>query len=201
MPRYYIIVVIFLLYSCCDAFFSHKYAKSVENKPKYCCTMKNPIEISSSTSKLVNSLLLTSILTILPCSLAARADEVGNIGEYESTAATKTSSKMNMATFLTQLESGSFNRVVFKGINPKYLEAYTKNGDMYLVEEGFPSYDDPKSPSGPAQVIAKVQHTPNVICQQDISDAMSKLAAKSQAYEMRPMLSHNPYPKEFEYKP
>lgn len=53
---------------------------------------------------------------------------------------------LNFNLFLTELEAGKFNRVVFQGINPSSLIAYTVSGESYLVQEGFPSYDDPRSP-------------------------------------------------------
>jgi len=56
------------------------------------------------------------------------------------------SSKLSFTSFLTQLDSGRFNRVVFQGINPKSLIAYTSAGEMFLVQDGFPAFDDPKSP-------------------------------------------------------
>jgi len=65
-------------------------------------------------------------------------------------------------TFLQELEDGKIKKVIFVGINPSYLQAYDSSGNTYEVKQGFPSYNDPKSPSGPAQVIAKVQHTPGI---------------------------------------
>ena len=112
---------------------------------------------------------------------------------------TETSKSISFSTFLEDLESDKISKVEFVGINPTFCRAYYKaEGVMVEVREGFPSFDDPKSPSGPAQAIAKIQHTPGVVCVQDISDALS-LSSKRKAIisEPRPMLSHNSYPKEF----
>jgi len=75
--------------------------------------------------------------------------------------------------FVTALDNGEIKRVVFKGIRPEFCLAYFKDGTVATVKEGFPSFDDPKSPSGPAQAIAKVQHTPGVVCEQDIADVLA----------------------------
>eukprot|EP01036_Dinobryon_divergens_P024948 gene24947-33443_t len=103
----------------------------------------------------------------------------------------------SFSTFLNDLESDKISKVEFVGINPTYCRAYYKTGDLVEVREGFPSIDDPKSPSGPAQAIAKVQHTPGVVCVQDISDALSLSSRRKLIAEPRPMLSHSSYPKEF----
>ena len=58
--------------------------------------------------------------------------------------------------FVQSLDNGEVNKVVFQGINPTYATAYYKNGEVFVVKEGFPYYNDPLSPSGPAQAIAKV---------------------------------------------
>ena len=59
--------------------------------------------------------------------------------------------------FLKSLDDGSISKVVFNGINPKSVTAYFKDGDVVTVgeAEGFPAVDDPLSPSGPTQVIAR----------------------------------------------
>jgi hypothetical protein len=103
----------------------------------------------------------------------------------------------SFSTFLNDLESDKISKVEFVGVNPTYCRAYYKTGDLVEVREGFPSIDDPKSPSGPAQAIAKVQHTPGVVCVQDISDALSLSSRRKLISEPRPMLSHSLYPKEF----
>ncbi len=97
--------------------------------------------------------------------------------------------------FLVDLDEGKISRVVFKGINPKSLVATYKSGAEELVSSGFP-VEDPRGPSGAAQVIARVQHAPGVVCMQDVSELMSK-SSKRRA-EMRPMLSHAAYPAEFD---
>lgn len=105
---------------------------------------------------------------------------------------------VSFSTFLNDLESDKISKVVFVGINPTYCRAYYKSGNLVVeVRDGFPSIDDPKSPSGPAQAIAKVQHTPGVVCVQDISDALSLSSRRKSISEPLPMLSHSSYPKEF----
>lgn len=38
------------------------------------------------------------------------------------------------------------------------------------MRQGFPSFDDPLSPSGPAQVLAKVKSVPGVLWEFDTAD-------------------------------
>ena len=101
--------------------------------------------------------------------------------------------------FVQNLDHGDISKVVFEGINPTYLTAYYKTGEVSVVKDGFPYYNDPLSPSGPAQAIAKVQHTPGVICQQDISDVLmkSKTRKSKDVPIIKPMLQHSAYPKSF----
>lgn len=44
-----------------------------------------------------------------------------------------------------------------------------ESGEMLEVRQGFPSYDDPLSPSGPTQVLAKVKSVPGVLWEFDTS--------------------------------
>ena len=108
-----------------------------------------------------------------------------------------TSRSTTFQAFVQNLENGDISKVVFEGINPTYLTAYYKTGEVSIVKDGFPYYNDPLSPSGPAQAIAKVQHTPGVICQQDISDVLmkSKTRKSKDAPLIQPMLQHSAYPK------
>ena len=102
----------------------------------------------------------------------------------------------SFAEFITLLEKGDVERVVFKGIRPEYCLAFFKDGTVASVRDGFPSYDDPKSASGPSQAIAKCQHTPGVICEQDISEtlALSKKLKGNVPTKSREMMSHSSYP-------
>lgn len=103
--------------------------------------------------------------------------------------------------YTQQLEAGTLNKVIFKGIRPTYLEAFSKDGHDYVVESGFPAFDDPLSPSGPAQAIALCTHTPGVTCLQDISDALSLIKGKGGGEpKLVPMLKHSSYPSEFAAK-
>lgn len=135
----------------------------------------------------VSILLSLQLTSVIPPSAVYAAESV-----------TTNTISQTFPSFVSDLESGKINKVVFNGINPTYLTAYYKTGDISVVKEGFPSYDDPRSPSGPAQAIAKVQHTPGVICQQDISDALLKSTTrknKNGNSELKPMLQHAAYPK------
>lgn len=98
--------------------------------------------------------------------------------------------------FITSLEKGDVEKVVFKGVRPEYCLAFFRDGTVASVREGFPSYDDPKSASGPAQAIAKCQHTPGVLCEQDISEtlALSRKLKGNVPTKNRPMMSHSSYP-------
>ena len=105
--------------------------------------------------------------------------------------------------FKKKLNEGVYDRVVFVGIRPTYLEAFEKGGAAFVVQDGFPAFDDPLSPSGPAQAIALCQHTPGVVCMQDISDVMQLSKTKKQLGEggkkILPMLSHSSYMNEYAY--
>jgi len=61
-------------------------------------------------------------------------------------------------------------------------------------EQGFPYLDDPRSAAGPTMLIAKVQHTPGVVCMQDVSAVMKKRGTKYADTDMNAMLSHSSYP-------
>jgi hypothetical protein len=106
---------------------------------------------------------------------------------------------ITFSEFIKDLDGGLISKVEFVGINPKFCTAYYKSGKIATVARGFPAFDDPRSPSGPIQVIAKVQHTPGVVCTQDISNELSLASTrKSKAnFKPLPMLSHSSYPKEF----
>jgi hypothetical protein len=57
-----------------------------------------------------------------------------------------------LSKLLNALNNNEISKVVFMGAIPKIAVVYPILGDSYKVE--LP-YDDPKSPSGPAQVIAR----------------------------------------------
>lgn len=119
-----------------------------------------------------------------------------------STTASSLGEEASFAEFLTALDSGKIEKVVFVGIRPSSLIAYEKgSGKPVFVRDGFPAYDDPLSPSGPTQAIAKVQHTPGVACFQDISDvlALRKTKGTVAGPTLRPMLSHAAYPTGYAY--
>ena len=108
-----------------------------------------------------------------------------------------------LTSFLQDLDKGAVTKVIFPGVNPTSLIATLADGTSYTVTEaeGFPAYNDPLSPSGPSQIIARVQHSPKVIVLQDLSELMGKSTKGKGAYEPKPMLKHNPYPKELAYTP
>ena len=105
---------------------------------------------------------------------------------------------LGLSDFLVKLEGGKeIKRVVFNGVNPKTATVTYADGTTALLDE-MP-FDDPKGPSGPAQLIAKCQHTPGVQCSQDISDAL-KLAKTRSSYlgkQLNTLIESNTYPKEF----
>lgn len=113
------------------------------------------------------------------------------------------SNEKTFATYLEDLRGNKLSKVTFVGIRPQSLIAVEKEtGKPYLCRDGFPSFDDPRSPSGPTQAIAACQHQPGVLCVQDISDALSlsRTAPKSSTAEApKPMLSHAAYPTEYAY--
>lgn len=99
---------------------------------------------------------------------------------------------MSFGEFIPYLREGKVSKVVFKGISPTFLTAYSKDGNTIVVEEGFPSIEDPLSPSGPTQAIALVQHTPGVVVEQDLSELFQK--SKTARYRgPQPMLESS-YP-------
>lgn len=103
---------------------------------------------------------------------------------------------VKFSDFISSLDSDEVSKVVFKGINPDSCIVYFKSGKIGIVKEGFPAYNDPKSPSGPAQAIAKVQHTPGVICEQDISDVLLLSTTRRQTKPSTiPMQTQSKYPK------
>lgn len=63
----------------------------------------------------------------------------------------------SLEEFLRLLDDGSMAKVVFDGVNPKFATVTFKTGEVALFGEaqGFPSFDDPVSPSGPTQLIAR----------------------------------------------
>ena len=103
---------------------------------------------------------------------------------------------LSFQNYLNELSDGNIKQVTFVGIRPTYLIAVDKDGKKYIVRDGFPSFDDPLSPSGPAQAIAACQHTPGVVCMQDISEAM-KLSRTGRTGIAQPLLSSSSYPAEF----
>lgn len=74
--------------------------------------------------------------------------------------------------FLNLLDEGKVSDVVFNNIRPDYVTITYKNGENVLrgiVKEEFPSYDDPLTPSGPTQVLAKVKSIPTAKWSYDFS--------------------------------
>ena len=114
--------------------------------------------------------------------------------------AVETKPDVNLVDFVQKLESGQFKKVVFNGINPSTATLFYADGSTGLLTQ-MP-IEDPKSPSGVAQLMAKCQHTPSVICQQDVSDAL-RLTKKKSTYigkDLNDQLSHSSYPKELAYE-
>ena len=104
---------------------------------------------------------------------------------------------LTLPEFLVKLEAKEIKRVVFNGINPRSATVTYGDGTTAVLDE-MP-FDDPKGPSGPAQLIAKCQHTLGVVCSQDVSDAL-RLAKSRATYLGKPLntlIESNQYPKEF----
>ena len=99
-----------------------------------------------------------------------------------------------LTELLKQLDDNNVSKVVFRGITPTSATVYLKNSDN-ILDVALP-FDDPKSPSGPAQVIARVQHTPGVVVQQDIGDILKTTTKKSVAGIQPAMFlsGQSPYP-------
>ena len=139
---------------------------------------------TSNANILLSKAVATLMLTIAPMPVFADA----------------TPNRLELADFMTGLDSKKFTRVIFHGINPSSATVIGTNGEQFEVIN-LPA-EDPRSPSGTQQVIAKVQHTPGVICQQDVSDVMSlaktKLSYSQGSKEPQPMLTHSSYPKDFD---
>ena len=114
--------------------------------------------------------------------------------------AAETKPDLNLQEFVQKLEAGQFNKVVFNGVNPTSATLFYADGSTGLLTQ-MPA-EDPKSPSGSAQLMAKCQHTPSVVCQQDVSDAL-RLTKKKSTYigkSLNDQLSHSSYPKELAYE-
>jgi len=156
-----------------------------------------PHKLASFPRKLTSSFAAGAILLGPLTSFVAPAQAEQAEAALVTADARKT--EASFADFVVALDAGKYSRVTFYGIRPTYLIAEEKeSGRPVLVSQGFPAYDDPLSPSGPAQAIAKVQHTPGVICMQDISDAL-KLAKTSKISATKPMLSSSAFPREYAY--
>ena len=107
---------------------------------------------------------------------------------------------LNFENFLVAMKQGEVQKVLFEGVSPSScLATFKSSGDVYLVKDGFPAFDDPKSASGPTQVIALCQHTPGVECKQDLSALMLKLQTSKTYSGIKPMLSHSSYPAASEF--
>ena len=89
--------------------------------------------------------------------IAAASLPIASLPPLPSTSTT--SHQINTLTdFLTALESNMISKVVFNGINPESATVYFRSGgDVEVLDRdhGFPYYDDPRSPAGPTQLIAK----------------------------------------------
>lgn len=157
------------------------------------CWIQLPkIKIPASQSSLLRSITFASLLTVTPAFIPPHAIAID---------VTVSNAETDFQSFLNLLDGGKIEKVTFYGIRPTYLIANLKeDGKSFLVKEGFPAYDDPLSPSGPSQAIAKVQHTPGVTCYQDISDAM--ILSKTRritTVDLKPMLSHSSFPEDYAY--
>jgi hypothetical protein len=106
---------------------------------------------------------------------------------------------LNFADFVSAMNKGDVQTVLFEGVTPSSCVATFKSGGIYLVKEGFPAYDDPRSGSGPTQVIGLCQHTPGVECKQDLSSLMLKSRTSKTYSGIKPMPTHSSYPAASEF--
>jgi len=103
--------------------------------------------------------------------------------------ASVTENKVTFDKFLALLDDGKVSDVVFSGIRPTYVTITYEEGDKVQrvseVREGFPFYDDPLTPSGPTQVLAKVKSTPNVKWSYDLSGLMQARENKNPGWSKK----------------
>ena len=111
-----------------------------------------------------------AVATVALNSLVLQPVVVTNVLADDSTSTIASSKDITFLEFLEKLSKSEVTKVIFIGVNPKEAIVTLNDGTIKILSE-LPA-EDPKSPSGVAQVIAKCQHTPGVICQQDISDAL-----------------------------
>jgi len=98
--------------------------------------------------------------------------------------------KVTFDKFLALLDDGKVSDVVFSGIRPTYVTITYEEGDNKVskraeVRDGFPFYDDPLTPSGPTQVLAKVKSTPNVKWSYDLSELMQAREGKNPGWSKK----------------
>lgn len=104
------------------------------------------------------------------------------------------SSPSTLSELLKQLDDNNVNKVVFRGIIPTSATVYLKNNEE--LEVPLPN-DDPKSPSGPTQIIARVQHSIGVVCQQDLEDIFKTTSKRGNVKGVQPPMvlsGQSPYP-------
>ena len=143
--------------------------------------------VGSSLRRLLSASLPLAVSVAVSVSSGA-ADGVGREIDFKS--------------WLTELDAGRVERVVFNAINPTELRFYGPSStEPVLVRAGFPAFDDPLSPSGPAQAIARCQHSPGVTCKIDVSSTVALFKSRSRTgpSPARPLLQHSAYPKELAY--
>lgn len=153
------------------------------------------INVEAWNKALTRRIIASSVAGMSLCSpmLPALADD------STATVTVASPSSMSFGDFVPYLQRGNIVKVVFKGVRPTALTAFTKDGKEITVQDGFPAFDDPLSASGPQQAIALCQHTPGVEVYQDIADILS-LSKTSKGYRgPQKMLQSNSYPKEYAY--
>ena len=124
-----------------------------------CCHQKQTMlmdNIDFISHDKVKELVLLSLATFCVLPLIVRA-ELPPTSTAPVVAATHRINQLS--DFIDALEHDKISKVVFNGINPQSATVYFKAGDIleesFDSDHGFPFYDDPRSPAGPIQLIAK----------------------------------------------
>mmetsp|Transcript_17739 Transcript_17739/g.17067 ORF Transcript_17739/g.17067 Transcript_17739/m.17067 type:complete len:188 (-) Transcript_17739:158-721(-) len=154
---------------------------------------RSNLALDGSRDNLSNVLITASIgIATLFSPLSVLAEETAPIEAVKVEKVVEKEAKDNtFRGFVAAMENKQLTKVVFHGINPNSATILYKDGTLAEVSS-FPP-DDPRGPSGPVQVMQKCAHTPGIICQQDISDALR--FAKSSSYNpksLNTMIRSNP---------
>lgn len=121
---------------------------------------------------LVGPLVVCALNAAAPCqALVPASIQSTSVCSYPLLlSASATETQIDFKTFLSYLDDGKVEKVVFQGIRPESLLITVKDSkDPIEVREGFPGFGDPLSPSGPEQVLARVKAAVGVKWEFDLS--------------------------------